>query len=91
MKAIPEHASALVQKLAILLFEYNYNLDHRSGVKNNAVVLSRLPLPSEKLYEHNVFVPEEIKFLFNLIHKTPLNVEQITIATKKWSNFETDT
>ena len=61
----------------ILLFEYNDNLAYRSGVENNVEVLRRL-LP-EKLYEHIVFVPEYINFLF--IDKTPLNVEQIAIAT----------
>ena len=83
MKAIPEHASARVQLWAVLLFGYNNNLVHRPGVENNADVLSRLPLPPEKLYEHNVFVPEDINFLFNiLITKRPLNVEQIAIVTQ---------
>ncbi|GFR69376.1 Pol polyprotein [Elysia marginata] len=44
-KVIPEHASARVQRWAIILSAYSYSLLHRPGRDNSADALSRLPLP----------------------------------------------
>ncbi|GFR61087.1 polyprotein [Elysia marginata] len=43
-KVIPEHASARVQRWAIVLSAHSYSLLHRPGRVNNADALSHLPL-----------------------------------------------
>lgn len=83
-KALPEHASARVQRWAVILSAYSYELKHISGSQNDADVLSRLPLTSDKetIPDIDTETPVEINELFNLIDKTPLNVSDIASETK---------
>ena len=84
-KALPEHASARMQRWAITLAGYNYQLKHRPGKKNNADALSRLPIESRT----SNYVPEELDALFNLIDKLPVSAEQISKETQLDSVLKT--
>ena len=79
-KRIPEHASARVQRWAVILSAHSYTLEFKSGVTNEADVLSRLPLPDKNATE---FVPAELEDLFTLIEKTPISVTDIAHETMK--------
>ena len=83
-KALPEHTSARVQRWAVILSAYSYELKHISGSQNDADVLSRLPLSSVKdeIPDIDTETPLEIHELFNLIDKTPLNVFDIASETQ---------
>ena len=83
-KALPEHASARVQRWAVILSAYSYELKHISGSQNDADVLSRLPLSSvkETIPDIDIETPMEIHELFNLVDKTPLNVSDIQNETQ---------
>ena len=74
-KAIPEHASARVQRWALILAAHSYSLEYKPGDKNEADVLSRLPVHKEQ--RQTTQTPKEIQELFQLIEKTPLDCDQI--------------
>ncbi|GFO41416.1 polyprotein [Plakobranchus ocellatus] len=86
-KAIPEHASARVQRWAIILSAHSYSLLHRPGRNNNADALSRLPLP----YSPDVLdaaygidcVPESVHVLFTMLDKSLLSSRDIALETHK--------
>jgi len=79
-KALPEHASARMQRWAILLAGYSYQLRFRPGKDNNADALSRLPLKDEIMTSG---VPIEIESLFNMLDKLPVSADQIRLETAK--------
>ena len=62
-KPLPEHASPRLQRWAITLSAYSYQLKYKPGCENTADALSRLPLKQQ----NSENVPEEIEILFNVI------------------------
>ena len=80
-KAIPEHASARVQRWALILAAHSYSLEYKPGSTNEADVLSRLPV--HKGQRQTTQTPKEIQELFQLIEKTPLDYKQIAQETIK--------
>ena len=61
LKAVPSMASARIQRWALTLAAYHYDISYKPGKANaNADVLSRLPLPG---HAGEVPVPEEIVLL----------------------------
>ncbi len=48
-KPLPEHASPRIQRWAITLTAYNYELKYKPGSENSADSLSRLPLKNQSL------------------------------------------
>lgn len=80
-KAIPEHASARVQRWALILAAHSYSLEYKPGSTNEADVLSRLPV--HKGQGQTTQTPKEIQELFQLIEKTPLDYNQISQETIK--------
>ncbi len=77
-KAIPEHASPRVQRWAIALAAYDYNLVHKPGIENSADCLSRLPLKINSLD----FVPDDIEMLFSVIDNSIINVDDVKRETQ---------
>ncbi|GFR76469.1 polyprotein [Elysia marginata] len=78
-KSIPEHASPRIQRWAITLAAYDYQLKHKPGSENNAEGLSRLPL---KTIELN-YVPDDVDMLFSVIDATSVDVCDIKRETQK--------
>jgi len=85
-KVIPEHASARVQRWAIILSTYSYSLLHRPGRDNSADALSRLPLPYSSDETDAAFgidcVPVGLNFLFNMLDSSALSARDIAIETQ---------
>ena len=78
-KAIPPLAAAQLQRWAITLSAYSYDIEYKSTSKHaNADSLSRLPVPSTETSEAaaNVFNVAQIQAL-------PLTSHQVATATKK--------
>ena len=80
---IPTLAAARLQRWAILLSAYQYDIEYRSTAKHaNADFLSRLPLQIEK--------PEDVDEvrLVNIlqIESLPLSAEQIRKATRVFAS-----
>ena len=78
---MPTLAAARLQRWALLLAAYQYDIEHRSTEKHrNADCLSRLPIGSEGSSEGVV----EVK-LINTLHteSLPMNVDQVRKATQK--------
>ena len=67
-----------MQRWAITLSAYTYELVYRPGSENNADALSRLPL--EETVKN--YVPTDIHALFDFIDKSPLNSEDIARETQ---------
>ena len=78
-KSIPEHASPRVQRWAITLAAYDYQLKHKPGSENSADGLSRLPLISNDLS----YVPEDIDMLFSIIENSFVNACDVKRETQK--------
>ncbi|XP_021378372.1 uncharacterized protein K02A2.6-like [Mizuhopecten yessoensis] len=80
-RAIPSMASARIQRWALLLATYEYDLRYRPGTKNsNADGLSRLPL-SETVV--NIPLPGETLLLLEHLDTTPVTFKQIQEWTAK--------
>ena len=81
-KAIPAMASARIQRWALVLSAYNYDIVFKPGSQNaNADVLSRLPLadgPSQ------VPLPEETVLLLEALQFSPITAAQI----KAWTDHD---
>ena len=74
-KAVPAVASPRIQRWALLLAAYNYELVYREGSKHgNTDGLSRLPL-SDTVVE--VPVPGETIFLMDLLEALPVCADDI--------------
>ena len=81
-KGIPTMASARVQRWALTLSAYNYNVQYVPGQDHaNADVLSQLPLPVQP---NEVPIPEELVFLMENLEISPIAVKQI----KTWTNHD---
>ena len=78
-KRLPEHASPRLQRWAINLSAYSYQLKYKPGCENTADALSRLSLKQQ----NSEYVPEEIEILFNVIDNSPVNVDDIKQETQK--------
>ena len=76
-KAIPEHCSPRVQRWAITLAAYDYELKHKAGVENSADGLSRLPLHTEI----SSYIPEDIEMIFNVMENSFVNVNDVKRET----------
>ena len=77
---IPTLASARIQRWALTLSAYNYDIKYKSGKDiSNADMLSRLPLPE---FPATVPLPEETIFLMDTLESTPINATRI----KNWTN-----
>ena len=78
-KAIPSMASGRVQRWALTLSAYEYDLVYRRGKENgNADGLSRLPLSSEP---KETPIPAEVVHLMETIQASPITAIQI----KQWT------
>ena len=74
-KAIPQMASARIQRWAITLSAYNYSIEYKPGQCNsNADALSRLPLPDTPV---EIPTPADTVFLLDHINSTPVTVALI--------------
>ena len=77
---IPTLAAARLQRWALLLAAYQYDIEYRSTTKHaNSACLSRLPIHSDKANEE----VDEVR-LINLlqIESLPMNVDQVRKATR---------
>ena len=80
-EGIPSLAAARLQRWALLLSAYDYNIEYkRSREHSNAGVLSRLPLPTGQSTAADDGVT-----VFNIgqIQALPLSFKDIKIATKR--------
>ncbi|KAK3745728.1 hypothetical protein RRG08_030538 [Elysia crispata] len=75
--AIPEHCSPRVQRWAITLAAYDYELKHKAGVENSADGLSRLPLHTEI----SSYIQEDIEMIFNVMENSFVNVNDVKRET----------
>ena len=81
-RPIPNLASARLQRWALTLSAYKYQIRYKPGKDNsNADVLSRLPLPESP---STVPLPEETVFLMDTLQASPVNATQI----KNWTNTD---
>ena len=79
LRSVPPMASARIQRWALTLAAYHYDINYKSGKTNaNADVLSRLPLPE---YAGEVPVPEELVLLMEGLQNSPVKADQIKIWT----------
>ena len=78
-KTLPEHASPRIQRWAITLTAYNYELKYKPGSENSADSLSRLPLKNQSLS----YVPEDVFVLFTIMDNSNINVNDIKRETQK--------
>ena len=82
LKAVPPMASARIQRWALTLAAYHYDISYKPGKANaNADVLSRLPLPD---HVGEVPIPEEIVLLLEGLQTSPVTADQI----KTWTNHD---
>ncbi|GFR77679.1 polyprotein [Elysia marginata] len=86
-KVIPDHASARVQRWAIVLSAHSSSLLHCEGRENNADALSRLPLlylpdQSDAAYGIN-YVHESENLLFTMLDKSLPFVKDIACETHR--------
>ena len=78
-RAIPQLASARIQRWALTLSAYSYTIEYKSGQLNgNADALSRLPLPTAPA---NVPLPADTIHLLEQLNSTPVTATMI----KKWT------
>ena len=74
-RPIPSLASVCIQRWALTLSAYNYQIKYKPGKDNsNADVFSRLPLPESPA---TVPLPGETVFLMETLENTPVNATQI--------------
>ena len=77
---IPTLASAHIQRWALKLSAYNYDIKYKPGKDiSNADMLSGLPLPE---FPTTVPLPGETIFLMNTLKSTPVDATRI----KNWAN-----
>lgn len=80
-RAIPPMASSRIQRWALTLSAYEYDLIYRPGKENsNADALSRLPLPEEAI---SVPVPSEVVFLMENLSNSPTDASKIKLWTSR--------
>ena len=80
-KAIPPMASARIQRWALVLSAYTYDIVFKPGIQNvNADVLSRLSLPNSP---SDVPLPEETVLLLETLQLFPITAAQIKTWTKQ--------
>ena len=78
-RAIPQLASARIQRWALTLSAYSYTIEYKSGQLNsNADALSRLPLPTAPA---TVPMPADTIHLIEQLNSTPV----IATMIKKWT------
>ena len=78
-KAIPTMASARIQRWALTLSAYDYDIAFKPGAQHaNADVLSRLPLPD---HPPSVPLPQETVFLMETLQMSPVTAKQIKFWT----------
>ena len=81
-KAIPAMASARIQRWALTLSAYDYDIVFKPGDQHaNADVLSRLPLPD---HPTNVPLPQETVLLMEILQMSPITAKQI----KSWTSHD---
>ena len=77
-QGIPTLAAARLQRWAIVLSAYYYDLQFTPGINNQeADMLSRLPLPVEAID------PNEIAYHIDYLDTLPVTADQVTQATAK--------
>ena len=82
LRSVPPMASARIQRWALTLAAYHYDINYKSGKTNaNADVLSRLPLPEQA---GEVPVPEELVLLMEGLQNSPVKADQI----KMWTSHD---
>nr|XP_054759433.1 uncharacterized protein LOC129265467 [Lytechinus pictus] len=80
-KAIPQMASPRVQRWAITLAAYEYEIKYKAGEKNsNADALSRLPLESTI---PDPPIPGDIILLMDTLDRTPITPSRVRSLTDK--------
>ena len=80
-KPTSQHASARIQRWALILADYDYSLVVKSSEANsNADALSRLPLAESPAQTE---VPEELILLVEHISQLPITSEQIRTWTHR--------
>ncbi len=78
-KTTPQMAAARIQRWALILAAYTYNIQYKEGSQNaNADAFSRLPLSDKPT---STPVPGETILLIELLENTPVRAEEI----KKWT------
>ena len=81
-RAIPAHASARIQRWALILAAYQYGLRFRTTAQNsNADAMSRLPLPGPT---GEPPVPAETVLLLDHLNASPVTAAQI----RKWTSHD---
>ena len=79
-KAIPQMAPARVQRGALTLSSYDYNISYKSGKPHcNANMLSRLPIEAAPA---NVLIPGDTIMLLETLQSSPVTAKLI----KTWTN-----
>ena len=80
-KAVPTLASARIQRWALTLAAYQYNIVYKKGSDiGNADGLSRLPLPSQP---QNVSIPNELVLPVEHLNCGPVMATQIKTMTRR--------
>ena len=78
-RSIPQMASARIQRWALTLSAYDYNIVYRLGTEMaNADSLSRLPLPKAPA---SVPLPGETILLMEILFTSPISSEQLKTST----------
>lgn len=81
-RGIPPMASACIQRWALMLSAYHYEICYRPGADHaNADGLSRLPLPD---HVTNIPVPGDVLYLFRSLEGTPIKATQI----RQWTDTD---
>ena len=81
-RPIPSLTSARLQRWALTLGAYNYQIQYKPGKDNsNADMLSRLPLPESP---SSVPLPGETVFLMETLQTSPVDVTMI----RTWTNSD---
>ena len=79
---IPPMASARIQRWALMLSAYHYEICYRPGADHaNADGLSRLPLPD---HVTNIPVPGDVLYLFRTLEGMPIKAAQI----RQWTDTD---
>ena len=81
-RAVPQMASARIQRWAITLSVYSYTIEYKRGQSNsNADALSRLPLPDQPA---EIPTPADTIFLLDRINSTPVTAAMI----RRWTQAD---
>ena len=80
-RGIPTLASARIQRWALTLSAYDYQIKYKEGSRHaNADLLSRLPLPETV---KDIPVPGETVLLFETLQASPITAAQIRLWTDR--------